>query len=271
MGCQNRSENAAEKLKKQNEEIQREAEKQINEAKKTLEEAMAILTSGGQPAEVYLSRVLTTNKSTSDINPIDGIKIQWLGGLGKDGKRAPVNIKKALQLDSSKAPENANPIPEKTYINIGCNNLPESDIQNYKPIKGTTASSDKTASRDSFVAIAARIFLCGKISTKQSLTQVTASEVILQDANIELNDSMLSFAIRANIIVMQGKNKISFKGKNSDMPSQQATGSISVLAESKLEGEGSLEIISEGSSYVATDKPANKPTESGPVNEKKVK
>lgn len=246
--CQPKSENIAEKLKKQSEDIQKETDKKIEDINKGKIEAESKLSSGGLPATVNLSKILIKDSSAKELQPIDQIKVNLSTGLGKDGKKANIDTKKLVQLDDSASSAAAEPIPAKTYINLGCSNLSAADTGDLKLVKARI-------SRDTFFLNAARVFVCGKQVSKHLLTLVSANEFFFSDASIDMKDNAYSMVIRAKTLVLYGKNKISHKGKPSSAAFSSVGPQISILVDEKLHGTGELEISSEGSSFQATEAP----------------
>lgn len=248
--CQPKSDNIAEKLKKQSEEIQRETDKQIENANKERDKLKALLTSGGQPADIFLSKTLIQDSSSKDLKPVAQLKVVRTVGLGKDGKRVELDDAALVQMDSSIVSAASEPLPAKTYINFGCDNLPESDIEGLKLVKPKLF-------KQKLDLFAARVFICGKQKATNTYMDVNANELILSNSEIQLKDNTVNVVLRAKTLVIVGKNKIQHVARKSEKASASSKVVISILAEEKLhlqDSSAELEIISEGSSYQAPDK-----------------
>lgn len=255
VACQKRSQNIADKIKGEAEQSAKDIETKSADLKKQQAE-VEVLKVGGQPATIYLSKNLTQESTSGHVTPIESLKITLRGGVSKNSRRSDVDLQKKILIDKSEVPAQSELSKAGTYINIGCNNLPAADIGELKEEK-LKFESDKLRGKDFLTVMATRIFFCGKASSTHPLVYVSAEEIYLNDATIELKEDLLNLAIRAKILGLRGNSKILHKGKQVSLESRSDDAKISIIVDQKTHGTGTLEIKSDGGNYFDSKKLLN--------------
>lgn len=122
-----------------------------------------------------------------------------------------------------------------TFINIGCNNIPQDEIKGLKQIKATIDNKS-----DFFHAHARRVFICGTGQVERKNAVVYAEEVYMTNTNFVFKRGNGLVNICAKTLVLQGQNNLTTieSPKNPGNPGSPVF--LSVLE--GIEGSGQLHI-----------------------------
>jgi hypothetical protein len=265
VGCQKRNQNIAEKLKVESEEVIRLNQQKIDDVNKQ-QAAIDQLKVGGQPASIYLSGSLIQDNTQSPPKTVEPLKIELLGGVGKNGKRAGVELKDKISVDKSEAPAQSDVSNLGNYINIGCTNLNAADTANLKEMK-LNFYTDKARGKDFLSVIAKRVFICGPVRANHPLVYFSAEEVHFMNATIHLKENLINMALRAKVVGVHGTNVVIHKAKPVSLSGRSDEAKISLIADGKLFGTGTLSIQSEGGTYTESGEPKKDDKKAEPKKE----
>lgn len=224
-------------------------------------QAETILESTSVPGEILLAGVMVQDQAAATgvtqrvLDPRIKLRLQS-GRTGEKVESKPLEDAKAQRLIRQTSivhdsvPTSLAKIEKGTDLVIGCEN--ETAVKELLAAgrKAKVISEDVIIARDQGVhlMIADRVILCGEMAPG-GLALIEANELVF--ANFALNTTGFGLPIQVNTakLTLIGQNLLAAKG----MPiSQTAKGgaSIQLTVTSSIDGEGTLEILTEGGDLV---------------------
>lgn len=232
---------------KSSDDIKKETDEIIRKSQQDIDELTNSLYRGGQPGKITVRGIIVKNNGNEMLLD-DRLKIQQIGGKGNRG------VSQTLVSDKNKAVLSENYDTKalssfsdsKKYINLGCENLMPEETE------GLEQESEK-ALTDSVLSLSAKkIFICGTPKISQTFVSLSADQLVLKDATLEVKAVIGSLNISASKIELVGTNLIETKGVDSTISVMDAP-SLDLLVANEITGEGTLRIASTGGNCVQKD------------------
>lgn len=199
-------------------------------------------TMGGQPGSITLNGVIVLDADKLDSRITTSLE----AGLTRAGSATEITKKDLLVLNNLEANNLAKlndqlkkTETKKTYINLGCE-LAESEIAGL-----TEVSAKEEMTKDIISLSASRVFICGEQKLNKLVAMISASEVMLKDANLINQKEVGSLTLSTSTLVLVGKNKISGLGENKAdilLPGS----SLDLKVTTEIYGDGELALQTKG-------------------------
>lgn len=219
----------------------------------------------GEPGQIRISGpgAVFTEKEIVKLSPL----IQGRRSLGNacvDGdifNPETSTFKKVPELNKALGPGEQAALKDiannEYYINIGCRNLSATSIQGLKP------SELKLNNKKQLIGTARRIFVCDTSSLKSQTLSLIAHEIALMSLIYTQDKAKGEINVLTNILLLQGKNKISTKaekdlGTSIYLSVAQKISSVETTLENGTIQKGTLEISTRGGDCAKVAEPEEK-------------
>lgn len=235
----------------------KEIQKQIDADMRRLETGsdgiLNLLKEGGQPGKITITGgIINDDPSSESFGKLDPkVKVIAIGGTGQQGQ--PIKVMEAYMPVLSppttiitRASSSGNDL-----ISIGCSEDLTSEIASLQNLRIKPIPAPLT--QDVLNISAHTIVLCGKVdSLKETHLSLYAEELIMIEAEVLSTTAIGFLVVNTARLSLIGNNKIRTQGPKGPMTlSLTKSINLSVLFALDDQNTGTLEVISEGSSYQA--------------------
>jgi hypothetical protein len=201
---------------------------------------------GGQPGNVTLTGALVDH-SSSELKPIDQIKIEKEAGISWRGVRAslkePSPIFKSDLSDTEKL-DLVNLKSDKYWINVGCRDLTHMPGQEDLELAEIDPKSP--------ILSAKSVIVCDPSMLTATLISINAELVVFHEMKVSIRAAVTQFLfIKASNLRLEGSNSIHAEGIDSTVTA--LPGPEIFLAAESLSGTGNLKIDVHGGNYLKPD------------------
>lgn len=233
---------------KSSDDVKKETDEIIKKSQQDIEELTNSLYRGGQPGKITVKGIIV-KKDADQMLLDDRVKVEQIGGKGNRGvSQTMVSEKNNAVLTETVDSKSLATLGEsKKYINMGCENIPASEIEGLE-------LEPSIALTDSVISLSAKkIFVCGEQKITQSFVTLSADELVLNNASLSIKGVVGNLSISASNIILIGSSSVATAGVEStisvlDAPSQDFT------VATTISGDGTLKIASIGGNCVQKDK-----------------
>lgn len=136
------------------------------------------------------------------------------------------------------------------YLNIGCDLKNDSRIEGLTELKNEPNEFGITDTFGVASSLVDRIFICGKVDVKETVTVISANEIYLKDVQLLKEKSLGLISINTDLLSLDGNNLILTSGFDDVSPGFLSAPSIKLAVYEKVEGTGLLEFKSIGGNAV---------------------
>ena len=224
--------------------IKKENNESLKKTQQTMDELTNFLYTGGQPGKITVKGIVV--KKVADKTELDErISITQTGGKGKNSvSQTVIAEKNKAEMTETATPKVLEKIEDlKTYINLGCTGIPAAETA------GLTEDPVNLQAENVLSLTAKKVFICQAQKLPQSFVSISADELILIDASLEVNTFVGSLSASTNKLTIEGKNTLKTTGVDTSSAVLQAP-SLDLVVKSEIHGEGTLALQSNGGNCV---------------------
>ncbi len=232
---------------KSSDDVKKETDEIIKKSRQDMEELTNSLYRGGQPGKITVKGIIV-KKDGDQMLLDDRVKVEQVSGKGNRGvSQTMVSEKNKAALTEAVDPKSlATLVESKKYINMGCENIPASEIEGLELEPGT-------AHTDSVISLSAKkIFICGEQKINQSFVTLSADKLILNNASLSIKGIVGNLSVSASNIVLIGSSSVATAGLESTISVMDAP-SLDFTVATAISADGTLKIASTGGNCVQKD------------------
>ncbi|MFN3454218.1 MAG: hypothetical protein ACK41T_04605 [Pseudobdellovibrio sp.] len=202
----------------------------------------------GEPGDISISGIIVKKDGDQFLLDERITTEQTIGQkcTTQDKTETSNNEKKSLRITFST--KSLGPVSESiknsnTYFNVGCDQIPQSDIEG---LVFDENSDNIKIDKIVFSVNAKKVFICDTTGLQQGLISINAESLYLKDVTLNIKKSIGLVFINTEKLHLYGDNLIATSNSTDELLSHLQAPNIHLSVDQEIHGEGKLKLKSTG-------------------------